>query len=169
MMHYALQESKCLLHDDMNYFCVMSDIASRLKAARERAGYESAKLAAEAMGVSPSTYIQHENGTRGYPRNRAERYARFFRVTPEWLLYGRGKLDDIPPPPNEAVLEEMLRLIVAEIPARASISDWPRLGAPILHELLKRFQADGEFQDSQDRLLSQGSAVQFPQTTTQDD
>ena len=168
-MHYALPERKCLLHDEMNYFLAMSDIASRLKAARERAGYESAKLAAEAMGVSPSTYIQHENGTRGYPRDRAERYARFFRVTPEWLLYGRGKLDDMPPPPNEAVLEEMLRLIVAEIPARASISDWPRLGAPILHELLKRFQADGEFQDSQDRLLSQGSAVQFPQTTTRDD
>lgn len=169
MMHYALSESKCLLHDDMNYFCIMTDLASRLKAARERAGYDSAKLAAEAMGVSPSTYIQHENGTRGYPRTKAERYARFFRVTPEWLLYGRGKLDDLPPPPSEAVLEEMLRLIVAEIPARATIADWPRLGAPILHELLARFQVDGEFRANQDQLPFLDEADQFPLPTKQGD
>lgn len=41
------------------------------------------------MGVSVPTYIQHENGGRGYPAKRADRYARFFRTTPEWLLYGR--------------------------------------------------------------------------------
>lgn len=41
------------------------------------------------MGVSVATYIQHENGTRGFPADRAQRYARFFRTTPEWLLYGR--------------------------------------------------------------------------------
>lgn len=53
-----------------------------------KAGYSSAKAAAEAMGVPVATYIQHENGVRGYPASRAERYARFFRVAPEWLLYG---------------------------------------------------------------------------------
>lgn len=63
--------------------------AERLRAAREKAGYNSAKAAAEAMGVSVATYVQHENGTRGYPAPRAQRYARFFRTTPEWLLYGR--------------------------------------------------------------------------------
>lgn len=66
----------------------MSGAAERLKESRERAGYASAKLAAEAMGISVATYIQHENGTRGYPAVKAQRYARFFRVTPEWLLYG---------------------------------------------------------------------------------
>lgn len=43
------------------------------------------------MGVSRATYAQHENGIRGYPASRAERYGRFFRVAPEWLLYGRQK------------------------------------------------------------------------------
>jgi SOS-response transcriptional repressor LexA len=68
----------------------MSDASDRLKRAREKSGYASAKGAAEAMGVSVATYIQHENGTRGYPAVRAERYARFFRVAPEWLLYGKS-------------------------------------------------------------------------------
>lgn len=67
----------------------MSDASNRLKRAREKSGYSSAKAAAEAMGVSVPTYIQHENGTRGFPASRAERYGRFFRVAPEWLLYGK--------------------------------------------------------------------------------
>lgn len=69
----------------------MGEAADRLKKARERAGYSSAKAAAEAMGVRPPTYIQHENGIRGFPASRAERYGRFFKVAPEWLLYGRTK------------------------------------------------------------------------------
>lgn len=67
----------------------MSDPATRLKEVREKRGYTSAKGAAEAMGVSVSTYIQHESGMRGFPAAKADRYARFFRTTPEWLIYGR--------------------------------------------------------------------------------
>jgi SOS-response transcriptional repressor LexA len=67
----------------------MGSSADRLKQARIKSGYDSAKGAAEAMGVPVATYIQHENGSRGFPAKRAERYARFFRVTPEWLLYGK--------------------------------------------------------------------------------
>lgn len=89
LMHRASQNCKCLLHHRFDYFEEMSGASDRLKLARERAGYESAKSAAEAMGVPVATYIQHENGARGFPAARAERYARFFRVTPEWLLYGR--------------------------------------------------------------------------------
>lgn len=68
----------------------MSTPADRLREAREKSGYSSAKAAAEAMGIPVATYIQHENGGRGYPATRAERYARFFRVQPEWLLYGKA-------------------------------------------------------------------------------
>jgi len=68
----------------------VSNANERLRAAREAAGYDTAKSAAEAMGASVATYSQHENGTRGYPATRAQRYARFFKTTPEWLLYGRG-------------------------------------------------------------------------------
>lgn len=71
----------------------MSDPASRLKEARIAAGFDSASAAANAMGVGTSTYVQHENGGRGIPAGRALQYGRFFRVRPEWLLYGRGEKD----------------------------------------------------------------------------
>lgn len=74
---------------ELNIYTAMTTPAERLKNARMAAKYATAKLAAEAMGVSVATYIQHENGTRGIPAERAARYARFFRTTPEWLLYGR--------------------------------------------------------------------------------
>jgi DNA-binding XRE family transcriptional regulator len=64
----------------------------RLQKARQEAGYENAVDAARAFGWGQSTYISHENGTRGLKPTIAEKYARAFRVTPEWLLYGnKGK------------------------------------------------------------------------------
>lgn len=92
------------MHQSMRYAFCMSSAAERLKQARENAGYESASSAAEAMGVAVSTYVQHENGVRGFPANRAERYARFFRVAPEWLLYNRGE-------PNADVTSETVPVV----------------------------------------------------------
>lgn len=102
-MHYALASRKCLLHDELEY-PVHVEMHERLRLARERAGYDSARAGAAAMGVSGDTYTQHENGTRGFT-SRAERYARFFRVTPEWLLYGRGEggVQAAPVPVNRMV------------------------------------------------------------------
>lgn len=77
------------MHHEGDYRRLMDTPAERLKRARADAGYHSAKDAALAMGISVATYIQHENGTRNFPADRAQRYARFFRTTPEWLLYGR--------------------------------------------------------------------------------
>jgi SOS-response transcriptional repressor LexA len=90
IMHNAPAPVKCLLHHQPAYFFAMGGASARLKSARERSGYHSAKAAAEAMGVPVATYIQHENGGRGYPATRAERYAKFFRVPAEWLLFGKG-------------------------------------------------------------------------------
>lgn len=93
------------MHHVNSYAFRMSDAAAaRLKMARETAGFATAKAAAEAMGVSVSTYIQHENGSRGIPAARAARYARFFRTTPEWLLYGRGESVSQTPPPELTTL-----------------------------------------------------------------
>lgn len=64
--------------------------SERLKEARIKAGFDSATEAASALGVSAPTYLQHENGTRGF-KGRAADYAARFGTTPEWLLYGRGK------------------------------------------------------------------------------
>lgn len=68
----------------------MSDPAERLRIARLRAGFETAKDAAEALGFPVSTYLGHENGSRGYPAKKAEVYARKFKVREQWLLYGVG-------------------------------------------------------------------------------
>ena len=69
----------------------MDDPASRLRVARLRAGYETAKEAAEALGFPVSTYLAHENGSRGYPAKKAYTYARKFKVREQWLLYGVGE------------------------------------------------------------------------------
>jgi phage repressor protein C with HTH and peptisase S24 domain len=61
----------------------------RLRFAREQAGYASASDAARAMGVEEPTYLGHENGSRGLSRAGA-RYARFFHVSLDWLIGGRG-------------------------------------------------------------------------------
>jgi phage repressor protein C with HTH and peptisase S24 domain len=69
----------------------MQDPCQRLIAARLAAGYSSAASAARAMGIGVATYNHHENGTRGFVHD-GERYARFFRVSLEWLLTGRGEM-----------------------------------------------------------------------------
>tara|TARA_Y100000310_G_C20692831_1_gene823461 strand:- start:113 stop:508 length:396 start_codon:yes stop_codon:yes gene_type:complete len=122
-MHYALQECKRLLHNESAYAHHMSDPAERLRIARLRAGFETAKEAAEAMGFPVSTYLAHENGSRGYPAKKAFTYARKFKVSEQWLLYGTGKapgldgdlnaeiisiIDHLPPIKKEAALA-MLR------------------------------------------------------------
>lgn len=91
VMHYALPIGKRLLHNSMRYRQIMTDPAERLRIARLRAGYETAKEAAEALGFPVSTYLGHENGSRGYPAKKAAIYARKFKVREQWLLYGVGE------------------------------------------------------------------------------
>lgn len=68
----------------------MDDPAARLRIARLRAGYETGKEAAEALGFPVSTYLSHENGSRGISAKRAVTYARKYKVREQWLLYGVG-------------------------------------------------------------------------------
>lgn len=68
----------------------MTDPNQRLKEARQRAGYKTARLAAEALGVKYSTYAGHENGSVPIPRDRAIHYAKRFKVSVDWLLTGNS-------------------------------------------------------------------------------
>lgn len=70
----------------------MSDVSERLITARKNAGYASAADAARALGVKPSTYFSHENGSIGLRAVVAEKYARKFRVSLDWLLSNRGPM-----------------------------------------------------------------------------
>src|SRR5436190_21053424 len=84
----------------------------RLRIARE-ALFRSAREAARTMGIAVSTYGAHERaespGGRDYGPDEAKRYARRFRVTPEWLLTGRGRGPG-EEPPFEAELPDLSAL-----------------------------------------------------------
>lgn len=67
----------------------------RLREARLAAGYKFASEAAKRLGVTITTYRTHENGQNQIPYKRAEQYAKLFKVTPEWILYGRGSAETI--------------------------------------------------------------------------
>lgn len=67
----------------------MSAISDRLKQRRIERGLDSAKAAAEAMGVNVFTYTQHENGTRDMSVDVLARYAQFMRVSLDWLVFGK--------------------------------------------------------------------------------
>jgi phage repressor protein C with HTH and peptisase S24 domain len=69
----------------------MNSKEERLVEARRNAGFASASEAAQKFGWTVSTYLGHENGSRGITAEKAELYARAFRVSPEWLLYGSAK------------------------------------------------------------------------------
>ena len=65
--------------------------AARLRQARQAAGYDTARDAADAMGISRTTYYGHENGRAGFKSTSAIKYAKRFRVSLEWLETGRGE------------------------------------------------------------------------------
>jgi hypothetical protein len=62
----------------------------RLRQARRAAGYVGPTEAARRFHWKPDTYKKHEAGSRNLTPTVAERYARAFRCTPAWLLYGDG-------------------------------------------------------------------------------
>jgi len=63
--------------------------AARLRQAREKAGFPTAKAAAERFGFNYTTYSQHERGQTGITRA-AKSYAKAFKVSEAWLLTGEG-------------------------------------------------------------------------------
>lgn len=65
----------------------------RLTEARRKAGYSSPTDAARAFGWAPPTYLSHENGSRGIRWEAARAYARAFRVSPTWIMEGKGDRD----------------------------------------------------------------------------
>lgn len=64
--------------------------SDRLREARKRAGFASAKEAADRMGWNLNTYTSHENGNRRFGVDKARTYARAYGADPYWLLEGRG-------------------------------------------------------------------------------
>lgn len=83
----------------------MDTPAKRLKAARERAGYETAKAGADALGMKEAGYRHHENGTRDISYRSAQKYAKAFKTTAEWLMDGERDEEELgPKQPRQAAL-----------------------------------------------------------------
>ena len=78
------QSNMGFMNEDEN----IMTIASRLKLAREKAGYETAKEFADKHGIPQPTYATQEKGTRGLSTDRIIDYAKKLDVEPEWLLTG---------------------------------------------------------------------------------
>lgn len=95
-MHNALSKS-CILHD-MGTFTEQEMQGKRLREARE-AKFETATEAWNTIKrhvkVGLQTYIQHENGTRGYKAH-AKDYAHALDVDASWLLWGTGEAEAEP-------------------------------------------------------------------------
>jgi hypothetical protein len=66
----------------------METMGERLKWARKKAGFRSARAAALENEWKEVTYRSHETGGRGFDYDSAIRYARVFRVDAMWLLHG---------------------------------------------------------------------------------
>ncbi len=76
----------------------MEEASDRLREARRKAGYKTATAASEAFGWPASSYASSENGHRGITATKAQRYARAFGTTAEWLLYGENEPEQVPSP-----------------------------------------------------------------------
>lgn len=145
------------------------EMSERLKRAREAAGFSSAAEASAALGISKFTYAQHENGTRGFKRDSADRYARKFKVSVEWLLYGRGAGIGPDPLPSAEVLQQMVQeAIDAEVTVETRLADLPRVLASSLHEQLERFAADPGVVDFWAEKLARDTGVRSRPATTED-
>jgi hypothetical protein len=89
----------------------------RLKQAREKAGFPSARAAALKHGWPVSTYASHENGqTPEIPHAAARKYAKAFKVTAAWLTHAEG---DMHPAIAKDRLEKLLKSIPPDIQPEA--------------------------------------------------
>lgn len=70
----------------------MGDVGDRLRQMRIKAGFTSARKAAQALGVKESTYASHENGQTEPGREEVQFYARRFKASFTYILTGEGKL-----------------------------------------------------------------------------
>jgi phage repressor protein C with HTH and peptisase S24 domain len=81
----------------------MSEKGDRLRKARAEAGFKSASAAARLHGWGVSTFLAHENGQNDYDPDQAQVYAKAFKTSAEWLLWGKER----PAPGIDQQLKEL--------------------------------------------------------------
>lgn len=88
------QTQSTSLSDDLSF---MHD---RLRRARLLAGFDTARAAIERFGWKASTYRAHENGQNKFRASDAGAYARAYKTSSAWLLFGEQGPN--PPPVGSA-------------------------------------------------------------------
>jgi transcriptional regulator with XRE-family HTH domain len=83
-------------------------IGRRLRAARLRAGYRSAQVAATAQGWPVATYRAHENGGRKVPDEMLNEYAKAYKVSLVWL--NTGVATEANDPPAKSSYDDIAKL-----------------------------------------------------------
>jgi phage repressor protein C with HTH and peptisase S24 domain len=98
----------------------------RLRQARIEAGFQDGTEAARRFGWTVPTYLSHENGTRGFRADKAQDYARAFKVAPEWLMFGagEGKRPALPVPAGDVEDELVPVYNVAASAGPGALIDW---------------------------------------------
>lgn len=66
----------------------ISNICKRLKAARQKSGFKSARNFANDYNIAESTYIQHESGKRTMNLSNIIKYSNILKINTTWLLTG---------------------------------------------------------------------------------
>jgi phage repressor protein C with HTH and peptisase S24 domain len=90
----------------------------RLMKARVEMGFASAQKAADGIGVPPSTYRAHENGSRPIGKDDAFRYGKALGVYGEWLWSGVGEMIDKTaalPSPNAVFHQPYERRVIRKL------------------------------------------------------
>lgn len=168
-MHYALSKGKRLLHSPLRYANRMETENERLKAARIAAGFPTAADAARGLGMPVGTYSGHENGHRGFPKSRAPFYARKFKTTEEWLLYGKGDQVAKDPFPSAELMSELVREVIdQEVPVGTPLGDFPRIVGPGLRDRLEKFATDPTVADFWAEKLARDKVSRSPAPTKRD-
>lgn len=96
--------------------------AARLRMARGFAGIDDATTAAKRFGWGVSTYLSHENGSRGIRPGVAKIYAKAYKISVSWLLTGEGPMTgpgidaalmEIPPDLAQPLIRQVMQMINA--------------------------------------------------------
>ena len=113
----------------------MDDMHDRLRSARAKAGFSSARKAALRFGWAGSTYAAHENGQNRYDPDAARTYARAFGVTASWLLTGEEPAASFAAGLDSAGKKPMPN---TQYVLTLSCADRPGIVAAVTAELFKR-------------------------------
>jgi len=77
------------MYDDYFTHEEIISAAKRLRKARIDAGFVTPAAAFMRYGWDSMTYLQHEDGIRMFDAETAYKYSVKFKVTRDWLLFGR--------------------------------------------------------------------------------